>query len=72
MLILTVHLGDEIVVQTPAGNIRLLVGGPSGVRRRLGIDAPSTFRVTRPGDRGRPPAPPPSSPPASGTMTKGG
>lgn len=71
-MILTVHLGDEIVVQTPLGNVRLVVGGPNGVRRRLGIDAPSTFRVTRPADRGRPPSPRPSRPPASGTMTKGG
>lgn len=70
MLVLTVHIGDEIVVQTPSGNVRLVVGGPNGVRRRLGIDAPTTFRVTRPGDR--PPAPKPSRPPASGNMTKGG
>lgn len=71
MLILTVRLGDEIVVQTPSGNVRLIVGGPDGVRRRLGIDAPSSFRITRPGVD-RPSAPRPSAPPASGTMTKGG
>lgn len=72
MLILTVHLGDEIVVQTPAGSCRLVIGGPNGVRRRLGIEAPTTFRVTRSRNRGRLPDRLTASLPASGNTAKGG
>ena len=49
MLVLTVYLGDELIIDTPAGRVRLVVGGPNKVRRRLGIEAPQTFRVHRPG-----------------------
>lgn len=58
MLVLTVHIGDEIVVQTPAGDVRIRVGGPRNARRRLGIEAPKSCRIVR-GEHAapRPPAP---------------
>lgn len=65
MLVLTVHLGDEIVIETPAGRILLVVGGPNKVRRRLGVEAPESFPVHRRGVVGwaRVPAPAPTPAP---------
>lgn len=75
MLILTMHIGDEIMIDTPAGQIRLLVGGPGQARRKLGIDAPIAFRISRSragSTSSMPTAPKPSAPQASGTVTRGG
>ncbi|MFN0133444.1 MAG: hypothetical protein ACKVW3_13070 [Phycisphaerales bacterium] len=57
MLVVTVQVGDEIVIDTPSGQMRIVVGGPSWRRRKLGIDAPCSFRVNSPRPEQRPPAP---------------
>lgn len=49
MLTLTVAFGDEVVINTPAGNVRVLVGGAKRDRRRISIDAPKDWHITRRG-----------------------
>lgn len=62
MLTMTVSFGDEVVIQTPSGDVRVLVGGVKRDRRRISIDAPKSWHITRRGKLERPSAatPPPT------------
>jgi len=62
VLTMTVSFGDEVVIQTPSGDVRVLVGGAKRDRRRISIDAPRTWQITRRGKNERSPAAPPSTP----------
>lgn len=48
MLILKRHVDQEIVVETPAGTMRIMVTGVvSGRAAYIGIDAPKGWRIMR-------------------------
>ncbi|MDE2102270.1 MAG: carbon storage regulator [Patescibacteria group bacterium] len=47
MLVLSRKKGEEVVIQTPAGEVRMVVHSISGYQVRLGFSAPSHIRVDR-------------------------
>jgi len=57
VLTMTVSFGDEVVIQTPSGDVRVLVGGAKRDRRRISIDAPKDWHITRRGRFDRPATP---------------
>lgn len=59
MLIMTTRIGDRIVIRTPGGDVRLLIGGTEKRRRILGIDAPREYPIVLETDGPKPKGPPP-------------
>lgn len=54
MLVLTVHLGEGVRIKTPTGELIIVkvMESEGGRGRRIGIDAPISFRVDRLDRRG--------------------
>ena len=46
-LILTRRVGEEILIDNPSGQIRIMVTKIDGDRVKVGIDAPRDIRVNR-------------------------
>ena len=47
MLVLGRRAGEAIVINTPTGDVRIVVLEDSSGRCRLGIDAPRNFQIIR-------------------------
>lgn len=72
MLFVKTRIGDEIVIKTPGGDIRLLIGGTDNRSRRLGISAPGDCKIIIPSRGPRPPAPALTLPAQPGRALDGG
>lgn len=71
MFFVKTRIGDEIVIRTPTGDIRLLIGGADNRSRQLGISAPDDFKIIIPSRGPRPPAPTLTLPSDPGCAARG-